>query len=283
MLPTVLSKDLRPSRHLELAKTSSLTRPALLQGLQPFGDGWLLGQAWLVPHLGALTPRGAESSVFNRHDAAGNYLDRMVCVTAGHCSTFSTSGPYVWMAWDKLERGKVVKRRIARVPYRAGVIKDTDPGITWYDPNTGQSVTPALDLDHGRIGLRRVDGRGIETYELHRLSVWKTGVLRPLATVRTRKTATFQGWGCYGARLWVLRGKTDDTATLSEWTWGHDTRTGLLDLTHILRGVGATSFEPEGIWVGRAPDPVLHIGARFGSTRRRRFISYKIADLTKEN
>ena len=100
-----------------------------------------------------------------------------------------------------------------------------------------------------------------------------------MATVRTTSKSTFQGWGCYGDRLWILRGATWKPARLDEFRWGQDERLGQLEVTKQLKAVKATSYEPEGVWVSRAPDPVLHIGARFGSSAKRRFMSFKVTDL----
>lgn len=269
-----------PAVRLELADTHRLTRPTLLQGMQPFQNGYLLAQAWKIPHGDIRQPPGIQSSVFNRYDADGRFRSRMICVTAGHCSTFSTSGPYVWLGWQKVDpNGDVTQRRIARVRWRRGVVHDDDPDITFYDPHTHRSVTPYLDLDHGRIGLREVDAEHRETYTLHDLDAFKRGIDEPLARVQTTSRSTFQGWGCYGDRLWILRGATWKPARLDEFRWGEDERVGRLELTPELKAVKATSYEPEGVWVSRALEPVLHIGARFGSTSKRRFLSFRVTEL----
>ena len=271
-------------RMMEL-HTSALSRKSLLQGAQPIPDreAWMLAQAWQTPH-GDIPRRGrAESSVFNRFHGDGTFRDRMVCVTAGHPSSFGLERIdgqlHVWLAWNKVDsRGTVLQRRIALVPYRPEVRTDADADIEFFDPFTRSYVLPSIDLDHQVIGLRRTNRQGIETFTRHGLADFRAGRDRPLATVSMRKSGTHQGWGTYGERFWRLYGKTNKPAQLTEFDWDTGRQVASVDLTPTLKAVRATSYEPEGLGIARTGgDPCLFIGARFGSVARRRFQVFRVS------
>lgn len=266
-----------PAKHIELPAVQKLTRPSYLQAIAPVGTGHLLAQAWKIPHTGASTPKGAESTVFNRF--APTYTDRMVCVTAGHCTDFAVDGSHVWLAWDKLSAaGKVTGRRIARILYRPGTVTDTAAGIDWYDPLIGGSVTPELDADADRIAIRSA-GSKADTFIRHDLDAFKAGDPSSAVQVVAAVPGVCQGWSFYGNRLWIYTGATNQPAIITEFRWGSNKPIATLDITAQLKAVGATSYEAEGLWVSRRPNPALYAGARFGSTAKRRFITYKITDL----
>ncbi|MEV5600150.1 signaling protein [Streptomyces sp. NPDC052299] len=155
-------------------------------------------------------------------------------------------------------------KRIGRVAFTPGAIVDAgSTGIEVFDPVPGSShVTPALDVEHGRIGVRHKSGLTDE-YRVYDLEAFRRRSFIPLygfpAMYRT------QSWCLYGDLLYQNEGNPYSAANPlpgNSWWNVYDITTGhTIERRFNTTALGLSHRETEAITVRRTPDgPQLVFG-----------------------
>ncbi|MCX0244725.1 phage baseplate protein [Streptomyces drozdowiczii] len=173
---------------------------------------------------------------------------------------------WLWLETDAdpVTSGFAYGKRIGRVAFTPGAIVDAgSPDIEVFDPTPGAShVTPSLDLEHGRIGVRqRVPDT--EEYLVYDLEAFKRRSFTPLfrfpAVYRT------QAWCLYGDLLYQNEGNPYSAANPlpgNSWWNVYDITTGhTIERRFNTTALGLSHRETEAITVRRTPDgPQLVFG-----------------------
>ncbi|MFC9398115.1 signaling protein [Streptomyces sp. NPDC057027] len=108
--------------------------------------------------------------------------------------------PWLWLETDAdpVESGDFAYgKRVGRIAFTADAIVDAGSSqIEVFDPVPGSShVTPSLDVDHGRIGVRH-GPLGAEEYRVYELDAFKRRAFTPLYSFPS----------CYRTQAWCLYG-----------------------------------------------------------------------------
>ncbi|MEV6951006.1 signaling protein [Streptomyces sp. NPDC051183] len=105
---------------------------------------------------------------------------------------------WLWLETDAapVSSGFAYGKRIGRVAFTPGAILDAGSSqIEVFDPVPGASgITPSLDVEHGRIGVRHASGAG--EYRIYDLAAFKRRAFTPLYTFPS----------CYRTQSWCLYG-----------------------------------------------------------------------------
>ncbi|ADD44138.1 hypothetical protein [Stackebrandtia nassauensis] len=193
-------------------------------------------------------------------------------------------GVVVWVEGDAYDAGGdfTFGRKIARVRFKAGAdVKYADvPERDRFDPVPGATaLTPALDLEYGRIGVKYNEA-GKVRFRVYDFAEFKNRNFTPLAEFDKPEDIAnrvyFQGWTLFGRYLYTLEGSNwgnqgsvypDGNVFLSSV----DIETGRMSQHSITRAAKFFKYrEPEGMAVRRRKpgDPrsaVIHFGLASGN------------------
>ncbi|MFJ2150539.1 signaling protein [Streptomyces microflavus] len=194
--------------------------------------------------------------------------------------------PHLWLETDAtpVTSGFAYGKRIGRIAFTPSAIVDAgSPQIEVFDPVPGSSgVTPSLDMEHSRIGVRHGSG-GTAEYRVYGLAAFKRRDFTPLfrfpALYRT------QAWCLYGDLVHQNEGSAYGPTNPSpgnSWWNVYDVTTGLMiERRFNTTALGLSHRETESITVRRTPDgPQLVFGFATQEPGPRRMALYGITSTT---
>ncbi|MFI2733574.1 signaling protein [Streptomyces sp. NPDC018711] len=193
--------------------------------------------------------------------------------------------PWLWLETDadRVVEGFAYGRRIGRIAFTPGAVVDAGSSLVEvFDPVPGaSSVTPALDLDHGRIAVRHVSSTGAAEYRVYGLDAFKNRVFTPDRSFPAQYTT--QSWCLYGNLLYQNQGSAYSATNPSpgnSWWTVYDVLTGaVVERTFNATALDLTHRETEAITVRRTPaGPQLVFG--FATQETRHMALYGISGTT---
>ncbi|MFE6405125.1 poly-gamma-glutamate hydrolase family protein [Streptomyces alboflavus] len=119
---------------------------------------------------------------------------------------------YLWLAYDAEMQPigtNAHGRKLIRLPFKDGDIVDVGrPGLDVYDPiPNATSITPGLDLVHGRMGIAYNTGSGPTRYEVHDLKQFRARNFdEPLYEFVRPSYPGLQSWCLYGNYVYQVHG-----------------------------------------------------------------------------
>ncbi|MET7814228.1 poly-gamma-glutamate hydrolase family protein [Streptomyces sp. NPDC005395] len=185
----------------------------LLYVTQVIGNGVTLADESGPPPTGTRDSRG--DLAINRVDMNGRVTGVMYARAFDHGSGIGVENvdgtAYLWLSYDAEMQPigtNAHGRRLVRVPFEDGRNIDVgDEGLDVYTPIEGAtSITPGLDLAHGRMGIAYSTGSGTR-YEIHDLTRFRArDFSAPLYSFARPSYTQFQSWCLFGNYVYQLHG-----------------------------------------------------------------------------
>lgn len=174
--------------------------------------------------------------------------------------------PWLWLETDAdpVTTGFAYGKRIGRVAFTPDAIVDAGSSrVDVFDPVPGSPhITPALDIDHGRIGVRH-GPPGAEEYRVYDLEAFKSHTFTSRYSFPARYRT--QAWCLYGDLVYQNEGSSYGAANPlpgNSWWNVYDVTTGqMIERRFNTTALGLSHRETESITVRQTPDgPQLVFG-----------------------
>lgn len=194
--------------------------------------------------------------------------------------------PWLWLETDAdpVNSGFAYGKRIGRLAFTPDAVVDAGSAhIEVFDPVPGSSgLTPSVDVDHGRIGVRH-GPPGAEEYRVYELDAFRRRAFTPLYTFPARYRT--QAWCLYGDLVYQNEGSAYGTTNPlpgNSWWNVYDITTGkTIERRFNTTALGLSHRETESITVRRTPDgPQLVFGFATQEPGPRRMALYGITTTT---
>ncbi|MEU1489501.1 signaling protein [Streptomyces sp. NPDC005776] len=185
---------------------------------------------------------------------------------------------------DPVTSGFSYGKHVGRIAFTPDAVVDAGSGrIEVFDPVPGSSrITPALDVGHGRIGVRH-GPPGAEEYRVYDLEAFKRRAFTPLHSFPSRYRT--QSWCLYGDLVYQNEGSAYGAANPSpgnSWWNVYDVTSGqMIERRFNTTALSLSHRETESITVRPTPDgPQLVFGFATQEPGPRRMALYGITSTT---